>query len=178
MSPNYAPSISRAIELPWCPKCSMQMDIARIEPDGPGFDRRTFECPTCQHSENTVAQYLGDAKGAHPTEADDAGARDHSITRYVALVDGKDGAWSLTVPDLPGCTSAGSTITEVLNNAAEAVRLWLNDARIAPRPYDDVVADEKVKAAIVHGAMPAIVLLAPVERPELRPGPKDKGVKN
>ena len=85
------------------------------------------------------------------------------MTRYVALINGTAGAYALTVPDLPGCTSVGNTITEVLNNAAEAVRLWLNDARIAPppRPYDDVVADEKVKAAIVHGAMPAIVLLAP-----------------
>jgi predicted RNase H-like HicB family nuclease len=84
-------------------------------------------------------------------------------TRYVALIDGKDGAYGLTVPDLPGCTSVGSTITEVLNNAAEAVRLWINDARIAPQPraYNDVVADETVKAAIVRGAMPAIVLLAP-----------------
>jgi hypothetical protein len=54
-------------------------------------------------------------------------------------------------------------LVEVLNNAAEAVRLWISDARIAPQPrvYNDVVADETVKAAIVRGAMPAIVLLAP-----------------
>jgi predicted RNase H-like HicB family nuclease len=82
-------------------------------------------------------------------------------TRYVALIDGKAGAYRLTVPDLPGCTSAGSTITEVLNNAAEAVRLAITDAEIVPHPrtYNDVAADEKVKAAIAGGAMLAIVVL-------------------
>jgi predicted RNase H-like HicB family nuclease len=83
-------------------------------------------------------------------------------TRYVALIDGKAGAYGLMVPDLPDCTSAGSTITEVLNNAAEAVRLWLSNTVIAPCPraYDDVAKDQKVKEAIARGAMLAIVVLA------------------
>ena len=29
--------------------------------------------------------------------------------RYIALVDGKVGAYGMVVPDLPDCTSAGST---------------------------------------------------------------------
>jgi predicted RNase H-like HicB family nuclease len=84
------------------------------------------------------------------------------MTRYVALINGTAGAYALTVPDLPGCTSAGNTITEVLNNAAEAVRLWINGAEIAPYPraYNDVAADETVKVAVAHGAMLAIVVLA------------------
>jgi hypothetical protein len=32
---------------PQCPTCGTRMWIARIEPDEPGYDRRTFECPEC-----------------------------------------------------------------------------------------------------------------------------------
>jgi HicB_like antitoxin of bacterial toxin-antitoxin system len=44
------------------------------------------------------------------------------MTRYVALLDGKPGSYGLTVPDLPGCTSAAATTDEVLRRATEAVR--------------------------------------------------------
>jgi len=36
--------------------------------------------------------------------------------RYVALVDGKKGAYGVVVPDLPGCTSAGKTIDAAYHN--------------------------------------------------------------
>jgi predicted RNA-binding Zn-ribbon protein involved in translation (DUF1610 family) len=45
---------SRAIVRPECPKCGTQMMLARIEPDAPGEDRRTFECPMCEHSESIL----------------------------------------------------------------------------------------------------------------------------
>jgi len=48
--------------------------------------------------------------------------------RYVALVDGKNGAYGVVVPDLPGCTSAGKTVDAAYHNAIEAVQLWV-DAR-------------------------------------------------
>jgi hypothetical protein len=32
------------------------MYLARIEPDEPGFDFRTFECPKCKHSESVVVR--------------------------------------------------------------------------------------------------------------------------
>ena len=50
------------------------------------------------------------------------------MARYVALVDGKPGAYGVTVPDLPGCTSAANTTDEALRRAVEAVRLWAEDA--------------------------------------------------
>jgi predicted RNA-binding Zn-ribbon protein involved in translation (DUF1610 family) len=34
---------------PECPKCGTRMWLARIEPDEPGYDRRKFECPECDH---------------------------------------------------------------------------------------------------------------------------------
>ena len=42
---------------PECAICSAQMYLAYIEPEKPGFDLRTFECPRCQHVETAVAQF-------------------------------------------------------------------------------------------------------------------------
>ncbi len=40
---------------PECQKCGTQMLLARVEPDSPGRELRTFECPVCKHSEHVVA---------------------------------------------------------------------------------------------------------------------------
>ena len=47
--------------------------------------------------------------------------------RYpIALEPGNDQqAWGVAVPDLPGCFSAGDTLDEALDNAREAIELWL-----------------------------------------------------
>ena len=45
------------IDGPKCTKCGTPMWIARIEPDKPGFDKRTFECPACDHSETIIVEY-------------------------------------------------------------------------------------------------------------------------
>jgi predicted RNase H-like HicB family nuclease len=84
------------------------------------------------------------------------------MTRYVALVDGKPGSYGLTVPDLPGCTSAAATI---LRRATEAVRLWAEDALAdgekLPKPHsmEALRADPEVAAALAQGAALAIVPL-------------------
>ena len=36
-----------AIARPACEKCGNRTWLARIEPDRPGYERRTFECPSC-----------------------------------------------------------------------------------------------------------------------------------
>lgn len=87
------------------------------------------------------------------------------MPRYVALLDGKVGAYGVTVPDLPGCTSGGATIDEALRNAVEAVRLWVEDARAdgetvpQPRAAEAVRSDPDVAAALGEGAALAIVPL-------------------
>jgi hypothetical protein len=48
---------SRAIIRPPCPKCGTTMMLARIEPHTPGYDMRTFECPTCHYSESAVVHF-------------------------------------------------------------------------------------------------------------------------
>jgi predicted RNase H-like HicB family nuclease len=85
--------------------------------------------------------------------------------RYIALVDGKAGAYGVVVPDLPGCTSAGSTTDEALRNAVEAVRLWAEDAiddgeeLPPPRSVEALRADPEVAASLAEGAALAIVPL-------------------
>ena len=88
-----------------------------------------------------------------------------SMTRYVALVDGKPGSYGVTVPDLPGCTSAAATTDEVLHRATEAVRLWAEDALAdgeklpKPRSIEALRADPEVAEALAKGAALAIVPL-------------------
>jgi predicted RNase H-like HicB family nuclease len=85
--------------------------------------------------------------------------------RYIALVDGKAGDYGVVVPDLPGCTSAGSTTDATLRNAVEAVRLWAQDAiddggaLPPPRSVEALRADPEVAAALAEGAALAIVPL-------------------
>ena len=38
-----------------------------------------------------------------------------------------DTAWGVVVPDLPGCFSAGDTFDEAMENAAEAIAMFLED---------------------------------------------------
>jgi predicted RNase H-like HicB family nuclease len=94
------------------------------------------------------------------------------MTRYVALLDGEAGAYGVTVPDLPGCTSGGATTDEALRNAVEAVRLWAEDAIAdgeelpTPRPAEALRADPEIAAALAEGAALAVVpLLLDAGRP-------------
>jgi predicted RNase H-like HicB family nuclease len=78
---------------------------------------------------------------------------------YVALIDGETGAFGVVVPDLPGCTAAGGTVEDALRNAAEAVRLWRDDARAdgeaipKPRVIEDLRGDPEIVPALAGGAV-------------------------
>jgi len=38
-------------ERPMCPVCKHRMALARISPGKAGFEKRTFECSTCERTE-------------------------------------------------------------------------------------------------------------------------------
>jgi predicted RNase H-like HicB family nuclease len=84
--------------------------------------------------------------------------------KYIALVDGKPGAYGVVVPDLPGCTSGGATIEAACRNAIEAVRLWIEDALAdgerlpSPRRIDEVAAAPEVAPMLATGRV-ALVLI-------------------
>jgi hypothetical protein len=45
------------ISRPSCEICDARMWLVSIEPDKPDHDRRTFECPRCQHEVVVVVKY-------------------------------------------------------------------------------------------------------------------------
>jgi predicted RNase H-like HicB family nuclease len=81
-----------------------------------------------------------------------------SMTRYVAILDGVEGGYGIVVPDLPGCTAAGETISDVVADAIGAVREWILDARedgeAIPQPRDMAAlrANGRVAEALREGA--------------------------
>lgn len=94
------------------------------------------------------------------------------MARYVGLVDGEAGAYGVTVPDLPGCTSGGRTTDEALRNAVEAIRLWAEDAIAdgeelpVPQSAEALRRVPEVAKAVAQGAALAIVpLLLDAGRP-------------
>jgi hypothetical protein len=42
---------------PTCAKCGAPMWMTRIEPDGPGLEKRTFECQACQNEAIEIVKY-------------------------------------------------------------------------------------------------------------------------
>jgi hypothetical protein len=56
---NLTHASSRAITRPPCRKCGTTMVLARIAPHTPGYDMRTFECPSCNYSESSVVHFGG-----------------------------------------------------------------------------------------------------------------------
>jgi predicted RNase H-like HicB family nuclease len=100
-----------------------------------------------------------------PSRAKPDGNEEILMARYVALVDGKPGAFGVVVPDLPGCTSGGATVDDALRNAVEAVTLWVEDARAdgekipKPRSAEALRDDAEVAAALAHGGILAYVPL-------------------
>jgi predicted RNase H-like HicB family nuclease len=92
--------------------------------------------------------------------------------RYVGFVDGREGAYGVVIPDLPGCTSAGKTVDAAYRNAIEAVRLWIEDALEdgeklpRPRSLKEMLADREIRRTLGTGA---VLIMIPVVRDTGRP---------
>jgi predicted RNase H-like HicB family nuclease len=86
-------------------------------------------------------------------------------TRYVVVVDGKTGAYGMYVPDMPGCTSMGDIIADLLANAQEALQLWAEDAVDGkedlpkPRSIEAIRKDPDVARDLAQGGVLAVVPL-------------------
>lgn len=87
------------------------------------------------------------------------------MSRYIALVDGEEGAYGVAFPDAPGCVAMGSTQDEAMNNAADALAEWVNDELTdgrdapVPRSAETLVADPDVRKALGNGSVLASVPL-------------------
>ena len=87
-------------------------------------------------------------------------------TRFVALMDGKPGAYGVVFPDLPGCTAMGKTMDEALRNAIDAAHEWTeavmetNGGKLPrPRTPDVLRSDPDTATALAEGAALMIVPL-------------------
>ena len=66
------------------------------------------------------------------------------MLRYPALIDGEDGAYGVTFPDLPGVVAMAETLDQALVNAEDALRDYAietekdGQARISPSAIEDV----------------------------------------
>jgi len=56
----------RIIGRPFCELCKSQMWLACIEPDEPGYDRRTFECPACPNVTVRIVKYRSEQNSLPP----------------------------------------------------------------------------------------------------------------
>lgn len=80
------------------------------------------------------------------------------MARYIALVDGKAGAYGVSFPDLPGCVAMGATVEKAMENAADAMRDWadtmedMGKSIPMPRSLEEVREDEDVKETLAEGA--------------------------
>ena len=46
----------RPFDRPACPNCGCPMWLAIVEPDKPGHEKRSYECPRCQREDEHVVQ--------------------------------------------------------------------------------------------------------------------------
>jgi hypothetical protein len=53
---HFAPP-SQDVEHPNCPKCGTPMWLARIEPEKPHHDKRTYECPACDNVVSEIVKF-------------------------------------------------------------------------------------------------------------------------
>jgi hypothetical protein len=47
---------SDSIKRPDCSKCGTQTRLFGIEPERPGYELHSFECPKCHHLETAIGQ--------------------------------------------------------------------------------------------------------------------------
>jgi predicted RNase H-like HicB family nuclease len=51
--------------------------------------------------------------------------RSHQVSGYAVEVDGKPSAYGVVIPECPGCYGMGDTVEQALQNASEALVVWL-----------------------------------------------------
>ncbi len=77
------------------------------------------------------------------------------MTHYIALVHKEKGSpFGVQFPDVPGCFSAADKMDDLVANASEALRLWVEDES-PPKPcsHKQLLADKDIAAELKAGAL-------------------------
>ena len=82
------------------------------------------------------------------------------MTGFPALLDGEDGAYGVTFPDLPGIVAMGATVDEALINAEAALRDYVLETQRDGEAVEPPSALEL--AATPPGSVLAFVPLMPL----------------
>lgn len=83
--------------------------------------------------------------------------------RYIAVVDGKGGAYGVSFPDAPGCTAMGKTMDEAIAHAVRALAEWTGYATASglelarTRSVDELREDPEVAEQVAGGAALAVI---------------------
>jgi predicted RNase H-like HicB family nuclease len=86
---------------------------------------------------------------------------------YVAIISKEPGSvWGVHFPDLSGCTSAGDTMEEAVENAGKALRLWAEDETDLPdaSTLDSLRKRADVREDLASGGMAVYVPLIVADR--------------
>jgi predicted RNase H-like HicB family nuclease len=85
--------------------------------------------------------------------------------RYIALIDGKPGAYGVVFPDLPGCTAMAADLDGALVAATEALGEWVRTVEVAggkvppPSTAEALRQRPEVAEALADGASFATLLV-------------------
>ncbi len=86
---------------------------------------------------------------------------------YIAIICKEpESAWGVHFPDLLGCTSAGNTMDEAIENAGKALRLWAEDEGQLPKAssLDGLRKRSDVREDLASGGMAVYVPLIVADR--------------
>ena len=72
------------------------------------------------------------------------------MTRYPAWIDGEQGTYGISFPDLPGIVAMGTTVDEALMHAEEALRDYVSEAERAGEAITPPSAIERVETPAGH----------------------------
>ena len=88
------------------------------------------------------------------------------MKRYIAIVDGEDGAYGISFPDAPGCVAMAATFDEVMAAGSDVLAEWVGDVRASglpvppPRTAEEIRrGDAEVAELLESGAVIASVPL-------------------
>ncbi|MBI4492524.1 MAG: type II toxin-antitoxin system HicB family antitoxin [Chloroflexi bacterium] len=73
------------------------------------------------------------------------------MRRYSVLLipDPEEGGYTVTVPALPGCITEGDTLAEALENARDAIQLYLEDLQASGELIPEETAPPELAAVEV-----------------------------